>query len=172
MPWKSLNREYSLECGGGSLSWVIIKYRTSGLEKLCEILLESNIILDYRLPVIKDVERKSGERYAFFNYAFVKVDNLDKFRYVRYYGKFPIAFTIKEEITEEEVERTCRMVDNLNDGNFEDQGIKVGELITIKSGPFVNFTGEIVEVGRKKCKMKIHSMGREVNITISTSHLV
>ena len=160
------------EHGGASLSWVIIKYQTSGLEKLCEILLESNIIIDYRLPVIKDAGRKSGERYAFFNYAFVKVEDINKFCYVRYHKQFPLPFAIKEEISEEEVERTCGMVESLNRGDFEEQGIKVGKMVTIKSGPFVNFTGKIVEVGRKKCKMKIHSMGREVNITISMSHLV
>jgi len=172
MQLRSLNNLFLPEGGGGSLSWVIIKYRTSGLEKLCEILLKLNIVLEYRLPIIKDAERKSGERYAFFNYAFVKVEDLGEFCSIRYHKRFPLPFAIKEEISEEEVERVCGVVESLNRGDFEEQGIKVGELVTIKNGPFANFTGEIVEVGRKKCKMKIRSMGREVNITISMSHLV
>ncbi len=154
------------------MTWVIIKHRADYIKKLCNTLEGLKLIQEYLIPTIKDAERKKGERYAFFNYAFVKVSSAADLKRECETKRFPISFYIGNEIDEKDLDNMCGFIDDYNNERVEDGKFKVGDIVTVSRGSFKNYTGPIVVKGDKKCKIKLHILGRETEVEISYKDLL
>lgn len=154
------------------MAWVIVKHRADYINKLCSTLKNLGLIEDYLLPIIKDAERKKGERNAFFNYAFVKVEGKDRLQQRCDAVRFPVSFYIGDEISEKDLETMCGFIDDYNNERIEDGKFNIGDIVTICRGSFKNYTGPIVVKGDKKCKIKLHILGRETEVEISYKDLL
>ena len=155
-----------------SYQWFALYTRPRAEKKVYDELLQRG--LKVYLPLRKELrqwsDRKKWVEIPVINsYVFVNLQNEDYLRvfeasgvvsYVSYKGKAVI-------IPSHEIEVMKRTVESNLTFNMEISSIRIGQTITIASGPLKGITGEVVDVqGAKKLYIQISHIGYTLVVTL------
>jgi len=80
-------------------------------------------------------------------------------------------YFINGTIPEEQMSESKSFVDSLGVRTYA-SNFKVGEKVRISSGPFVNFTGMLLENSKGHCKVELTVFGRTMPLAIAAKDLI
>jgi transcription antitermination factor NusG len=153
------------------MGWFVLYTKPKSEKRVANSL--SNANFDVYCPTIKQVRqwsdrKKKVEVPLFTSYIFIRLKNNERskvfdfpgvIRYLFWLGKPAIA-------RDEEIETIRNWLDGDEYDEFFIKNICPGDLVKIKSGPFLDKEGIVQDIGSKRMRLVLINMGITVNVKL------
>ncbi|HUS00536.1 MAG TPA: UpxY family transcription antiterminator [Chitinophagaceae bacterium] len=157
-------------------NWYAVNTRPKWEKKVARVLDEKGI--QNYCPLNKVVRQWSDRKKVilepiFKSYVFVKVEEQKKWdiknidgilNYVYWLGK-------PAKIKEEEINIIKKFLNEFNDVQIEQIGLKINQRVRIKQGVLMNYEGILVEISGNRAFVKIESMGLQLSAHFDKKNL-
>ena len=157
-------------------NWYAI-YTKPRWEKKVAKLLEEQGIENY-CPLNKVLKQWSDRKKivlepVFKSYVFVKVSDKKKWDLKNIPGVLNFVYWLKKPaiIQEVEIETIKRFLNEFSDVKIETLGLAINSTVVIKQGLMMNYKGILIEVKGNKAKVRIESMGLQLNAIFDKNNL-
>ncbi|WP_026932652.1 UpxY family transcription antiterminator [Christiangramia echinicola] len=153
------------------MGWYVLYTKPKSEMKVAENLQGANF--EVFCPTIKEIRqwsdrKKKVEVPLFTSYVFIRLKNSERSKVFNYPGVVRYLYWLgKPAIARDEEIQIIK--DWLEDDACDDlriEGISLGNMVKIKSGPFQNQKGIVQSIGSKRMKLVLKGIGITVNVKV------
>jgi transcription antitermination factor NusG len=159
-----------------NFNWYAV-YTKPRWEKKVAKLLDEHAIENY-CPLNKVLKQWTDRKKIvlepiFKSYVFVKISDKKKWELKKIPGVLNFVYWLKKPaiIQEVEIETIKRFLSEFSNVKIENLDMALNSTVVIKQGLMMNYKGILIEVKGNKAKVRIESMGLQLNATFDKNNL-